>query len=81
MSRVLECPIKIRLTKGQPAGFVWRKTPYTIKQILDFWKDAGCWWEGENTKIFYRVIAEEGGIFEIYQDAQQDTWFIYKIYD
>ncbi|HHW06948.1 MAG TPA: hypothetical protein GXX34_05365 [Clostridia bacterium] len=81
MSRVLECPVKVRLKEGKPAGFGWRGTYYPIQRILDCWKDAGCWWEGENTKIFYRVIAVQGSIFEIYLDTRQDAWFIYKIYD
>lgn len=81
MSRVREHPIHVRLKGGQPAGFTWRNNFYAIKQVLDCWKDAGCWWEGENTKIFYRVIAVQGSIFEIYLDTRQDAWFIYKIYD
>jgi len=81
MSRVLESPIEVKLKEGEPAGFAWRGTYYAVKEVLDCWKDAGCWWQGENTKIFYRVMTGQGSIFEIYRDTRQGAWLIYKIYD
>lgn len=81
MGRVVECPINVRLEQGQPAGFFWQSVSYKIVKVLDCWKDTGCWWEGEGIKIFYRVAVPDGGLFELYQDTQKDTWFMYKIYD
>ncbi|NLC77715.1 MAG: hypothetical protein GX750_08870, partial [Clostridia bacterium] len=78
---VVERPIEVRLVREQPAGFYWQKVYYPVAQVLDCWKDTGCWWEGESTKVFYRVAAPDGSLFELYRDSREDTWFMYKIYD
>jgi hypothetical protein len=81
MGRVLDRPVNVRLEQGQPVGFSWQGVFYQVAKILDCWKDAGCWWEGESTKLFYRVAVSDGGLFELYRDTREDTWFMYKIYD
>lgn len=81
MGRVVERPVNVRSEQGQPVGFSWQGKHYQVTTILDCWKDAGCWWEGEGTKIFYRVAVPGGGLFELYRDIQTGTWFMYKIYD
>lgn len=81
MGRILHSPIRVELEGSLPIGFTWRGNYYSIENILDFWKDAGSWWQGEGTKIFYRVALWQQGIFELYFDTKEKNWFIYKIYD
>jgi len=52
-----------------------------INEILDVWRDIGCWWQGEKEKTFYRVQTFTGAVVEIYRIANDNKWFLYRVYD
>ncbi|MGI6453174.1 MAG: hypothetical protein ACOX0E_06905 [Syntrophomonadaceae bacterium] len=52
-----------------------------ITDVLEYWHDTGCWWEGESEKAFYRIACQDGAIMEIFKELASGSWFIYKIYD
>ncbi|MGI6552561.1 MAG: DUF6504 family protein [Bacillota bacterium] len=80
MGRILDRPLAVQEKEGIPASFRWNGRRYPVEKIIDAWKDTGCWWENEGSKIFYRVMAQKG-VFEIYRDLKKNAWFLYKIYD
>ena len=52
-----------------------------VEQVLDCWRDTGCWWEGESEKLFYRLSLDNGAVVEIYCDMETHNWVLYKVYD
>ncbi len=52
-----------------------------VKEVLEVWRDVGCWWEGEGEKTFYRLRMENGGMLELYRCSLQRKWMLYRIYD
>jgi isoleucyl-tRNA synthetase len=65
--------LPLRLQKGQQTA--------QVEQVLDCWRDTGCWWEGESEKLFYRLSLDNQAIVEIYWDHRSQVWMLYKIYD
>jgi hypothetical protein len=68
---------------GQGSPFCLQKDQQTaqVEQVLDCWRDTGCWWEGESEKLFYRLSLDNGAVVEIYRDMEAHTWVLYKVYD
>lgn len=66
---------------GEPRTLILSDVRLEVAQILDYWRDTGCWWEGESEKAFYRLYFQEGRVYEIYQDQESRHWFLYKVYD
>ncbi|HEX3031867.1 MAG TPA: hypothetical protein VHS59_06445 [Bacillota bacterium] len=48
--------------------------------VVERWKDTGCWWLEEGEKTFYRLTAGDQ-LWEIYYDDGRKCWWMYKIYD
>jgi cell division septal protein FtsQ len=67
--------------KDLPESFSWRGKTYTVRTVLETWKDTGRWWEGEPAKLFYRVETADNGLWEIYLDTAAQSWHLYKVYD
>lgn len=67
----------------QGSPFYLQKDQQTaqVEQVLDCWRDTGCWWAGESEKLFYRLSLDNGAVVEIYCDMETHTWVLYKVYD
>ena len=46
---------------------------------MDEWKETGRWWEGDQEKVFFRVLSPDGSIYEVY--SRERHWNLYKVYD
>lgn len=82
MTRLVRRPIPTpeRDPAGVPRAFVWRGRRLAIAAVLDSWRDAGLWWEGEAEKTFWRVQVTDGGIYELWEDAT-GRWTVYRVWD
>ena len=59
--------------------YIGRKS-FRVNAILEHWREAGRWWEGETEKDFY-LLAISKGQYIIYRDDMSKGWFLYKILD
>ncbi|HEX3011679.1 MAG TPA: DUF6504 family protein [Syntrophomonadaceae bacterium] len=50
-----------------------------VQTILEHWQDTGRWWAGEPEKAFYRLLCQDGSVYEIFYDYK--NWYLYKTYD
>lgn len=71
----------MELENGVPRFFWRRGRRYRVLQVLERWRDTGCWWAGEAAKLFWRLETVGGGLWEVYWDTEQDRWYLYRIYD
>lgn len=69
MARRILRPVQVEPhPDGHPARFVWRGQTFTVQSILERWKEAGCWWEGEPARVVFRVLlCDNGGIWELHR--------------
>lgn len=73
--------LKVDYDQSGPRKIRGRGLESTVNTVLEHWRDTGCWWEGESEKEFYRVLCEDGGIREIFNDLSSHRWFLYRVYD
>ncbi len=56
-----------------------------MREILDHWCEVGEWWDGDCPKEVFRVVTQDGGIFELSREVRDlgtaGEWRLYKIYD
>jgi hypothetical protein len=83
MSKLADNPIMIVLDKGKqtPTAFGWRGRVYNIIAVQECWRLIGAWWNGEGERTLFRVVVENGGIFELYYDHGKQRWFIERVED
>ncbi len=67
--------------EGEPRKVRWKGRWVKVVTVLDRWYDAGCWWENEPSKLFYRVELEDGTVLELFSQEPNRDWSLYKIYD
>jgi len=79
--KAAEGELQVRVTGGLPRSFRWRGRRYTVRAVLERWKETGRWWEGEASKFFFRVETTGGGLWELYFDTGTRTWRLYRVYD
>jgi len=82
VSKVVNQPVLVVTDKkAVPRRFFWYKRWFSVKDVLEQWKDTGRWWDGEREKVFFRLQVKEGGVYELFSDIAQNQWRLYKVYD
>jgi hypothetical protein len=82
MSRLIDERVVIESgSDGLPSRFAWRQRWHRISDVLEAWRDIGCWWNGEGEKEFYLFQADTGGIYELYHDCRLQQWHLYRVLD
>jgi hypothetical protein len=79
--RLVERPLSVLAPAGCVQSFSWRGETYIVTAVLEKWADTGAWWECEPEKVFYRLLADDGGLYELYQECLSGKWYLYKVYD
>ncbi len=66
-----ERPVAVRV------GGRWR----AVVRVLDYWREAGRWWDGEPEREFMRI--EAGGLLVVgrTRGGGEGGWFLYAIED
>lgn len=79
MSRSIWRPTNVLLSaEGLPFQVREPDNNYQLTQLLEQWREAGKWWEGEPQKSFYRFVAEEGILLELCNSSCDDSWSMRK---
>lgn len=78
---------------GAPGRFCWRGRLYSVRAVLDHWKDAGRWWlaaAGSGPAVpereFWRVEARRGrdfptGVYDLCFEASSGRWSVARTHD
>ena len=81
MAKLFNKTIFVELAHTKPKKIFWQDKIVLVEEILEHWKDTGCWWEQEAEKDFFRVKVTRNGLLEIFYDNQKANWYLYKVYD
>lgn len=73
----------IQVTAGNqpeaPIVFQDRGDRHRVFEVIDSWREAGAWWEGERGYQMWRVRTDKGAIFDLERSGEE--WFIYRVWD
>jgi len=53
VSKILDQPVTVNLNaQGLLAGFTMGGNAHKVIDVLEEWRDIGCWWDNEGEKVF-----------------------------
>ncbi len=82
MSRLVQGVLQVvEGDERQPLKVYWQGSWMRVLTVLERWYDVGKWWEGEASKLFFRVQLEGNQVWELFLNQEQESWNLYKIYD
>ena len=69
--------------RGRPQRFHSRGRRFLVRELLDEWEEAGCWWRGEEARRVYRALTQTGAVYELHHQpvAADDGWRIARVFD
>lgn len=76
----------------QPVALIWRKTDYTVAEVIASWFDWGFSaatkqkdWRTRRHRNYFQLRMTSGEVFEIYLDrppaSAEGEWVLYQILD
>ncbi|CAA7599467.1 Hypothetical protein DEACI_0089 [Acididesulfobacillus acetoxydans] len=77
---MLFAEIRVVTAGNRLVRFQWKGGWYAVTSVEDEWVDTGEWWHEEGEKTFYRVSSGTS-VFELYFDAKEKGWYMYRVYD
>lgn len=63
-----------------PKAFRWRGQTVPVQAILDWWKETGKWWEGEQERRVVRVLTPLG-VYELAGQEAGGRWLLQRVLD
>ncbi len=61
--------------RGAPVAVVLGRQRLTVSQVLDVWRIDDEWWREEVSRLYYRLLLEDGRPLIAYHDLVQDQWY------
>ncbi len=59
---------------GEPVAVVLGRR-LTVSQVLDVWRIDDEWWREEVSRLYYRLLLEDGRPLVVYHDLARHCWF------
>ena len=81
---LIDRPIRVGVDgENRPVAFVWRGHRRVVAEVLDEWRELGPWWDQDppEERFVYRVMTEDGGVYEIDYRTPTRQWYLYRVYD
>jgi len=52
-----------------------------VRAVLEQWTESNEWWRGEKGRRVFRVLTDDGAVFEIELDLSTMRWRLGRVYD
>lgn len=62
-----------------PSAFQDDGETYRVCSVVDAWREAGAWWDGNAGYQMWRVLTDNGAVFDL--EHSSGRWWIYRIWD
>jgi hypothetical protein len=74
-------PIQVEQTSdGRPCRIRYRGRVWRVS-VVDEWLETGRWWQGENQRVFYRLLTEHQRVLEVSLEPATQRWALEKWLD
>ena len=59
-----------------PAAPPGRRRPVPVAQVAERWRiDEGWWGANPLSRLYYRLVLDDGGLVTVYRDLGDETWW------
>jgi len=65
---------------GSPSRFYWPDKWRPVARVIDYWRESGEWWDGEEEKDYYLIASGGGGCYELCREAPGE-WALSRVLD
>jgi len=59
---------------GEPGAIVLGERRLEVAQVQDVWRIDDEWWREEVSRLYYRLLLEDGQVVTVYRDLLKDAW-------
>jgi hypothetical protein len=68
---------------GKPESIRWDGTRHHVASIANRWIVDDRWWEagGRVWRTYYKVATADGLLLILFQNVNEQNWFIQRLYD
>ncbi len=60
---------------GEPIAVVLGGRRLTVSQVLDVWRIDDEWWREEVSRLYYRLLLEDGRPLVVFHDLVRELWY------
>jgi hypothetical protein len=69
-------PVKVEANEsGEPVAVVLGGLRLAVAQVQDVWRIDDEWWREEVSRLYYRLLLEDGRTVTVYHDLAGRRWF------
>jgi len=59
---------------GEPVAVVLRGRRLAVAQVQDVWRIDDEWWREEVSRLYYRLLLEDGRPLVVFHDLVRELW-------
>jgi hypothetical protein len=60
---------------GKPVAVVLGRRRLAVERIEDVWRIDDEWWREEVSRLYYRLLLEDGRPLIVYRDLVRELWY------
>jgi hypothetical protein len=80
--RPLNAPVQVQVRTGRdgaPVRVVMRQRGHAVATVQERWRiDEGWWWERPVSRMYWRLVLDDGRQVTIFQDLFKKTWWVQR---
>ncbi|MCJ7490955.1 MAG: hypothetical protein MUP15_02170, partial [Dehalococcoidia bacterium] len=61
---------------GEPVAVVLGGRRLAVERVEDVWRIDDEWWREEVSRLYYRLLLEDGRALTVYRDLDKGSWFL-----
>ncbi len=71
------------VVRRAPAAFAWRSRVFDVESVVQTWAVERAWWDVEYTVSLrcWRIVASEGGTYDLAFDRASGRWLLLGVLD